>query len=44
VKHIYRELYWVAVVEEHAVVLIVALGIEDRRVAQSSLDFISERD
>jgi hypothetical protein len=44
VEHILRELYWVTMIEVHAVVLIVAHEIEDRRVAQSSVDFISERD
>ena len=44
VEHILRELYSVTMIEVHAVVLIVAHDIEDRRVAQSSVDFISERD
>jgi hypothetical protein len=43
VEHILRELYWVTIVEVHAVVLIKAHVIEARRVAPS-LDFISERD
>jgi hypothetical protein len=43
VKHFLRHFYWVAMIEVHAVVLIVAPEIEDHRVAQSSVDFISER-
>src|SRR5580698_6312084 len=43
VKHISRELYRMAVIEVHAVVLIMAPQTEDHRVAQRSVDFISER-